>query len=156
MNVANWSAEDFRNTMGTIYLVREHKCECDTADSTAYGGTGQLEDGSHVIVMFDAAFTQTGRKEARRTFVHELAHVWDSRQGGALSRGMEKETGGKTSGGVYTPGGKPASSYARNSREEDWAEAVAASVYPYYARYRGGMDNIRRDYVQDKFDSVIK
>jgi hypothetical protein len=75
--------------------------------------------------------------------VHELAHAWDhaSYERGAhypimelfyeyrsLSQRMEEATqGGK---------GQRASEYANASREEDWAEAVAAMVYPNARNYR--------------------
>jgi RHS repeat-associated protein len=97
------------------------------------------------------------------TFVHELAHAWDDAFGGKLSKGMAARTGSTTDSSGYHPGGHTASEYGEDSRENDWAEAVAGYAYPEEKKYQynprydpktgeveSGMDNDRFNFVTDQ------
>lgn len=94
------------------------------------------------------------------TVVHELAHVWDANADWRLSRALESSTGGYTcwvcqvlrrwfgaydeqsrwpgcNRAGYFYGGRPPAGSDRNfNRKEDFAEAVAAYVYPSEAQSR--------------------
>jgi hypothetical protein len=90
------------------------------------------------------------------TVVHELGHAWDGNNWGNLSKGLEKFTGGSTSwfggypsgcdvhnrlpgcnnAGYFYSGPPPAGSDAGFNRKEDFAESVAAYVYPIAAQSR--------------------
>lgn len=96
---------------------------------------------------------------SRWTVVHELGHSWDAYYDWKLSEGLEKFTGGHT-GPIRAPivcdnpakpgcntsyyyyGGTPAKGSDKNfDRREDFAESVAAYVYP----------NIAEDWVEQKY-----
>jgi RHS repeat-associated protein len=128
------------------------------------------------------------------TVVHELAHIWDFKwPEKQLSEGMKVATGGAVQNdehqlwfdkrclgvnynitckrpiATYYPGGQPASQYGGGAVTEDWAEAVAASVYPTHHNYvhdvynslwdriignghkERTMDRKRVEYVQQQF-----
>ena len=92
--------------------------------------------------------------------VHELGHAWDKNNDGDLSRELEEFTGGSTSwlagvvkrlrgecdrdrrlpgcnrAGYFYEEIPPAGSDTRFNREEDFAESVAAYVYPDVAQLR--------------------
>lgn len=99
------------------------------------------------------------------TVVHELAHIWDfgSKPKYTLSDGLIAATGGtqplvtrcvdqlkhevvgrwfclgKNQAWqpvrIYDPKGTPASAYGASALTEDWAESVAAVVFPQHPRY---------------------
>ena len=86
------------------------------------------------------------------SIVHELGHVWDINNNWGLSKGLEEYTGGSTTGrldpilflhcdiGSRKPGCNaagyfygdipPKGSDVNFNREEDFAESVAAYVFP--------------------------
>lgn len=87
------------------------------------------------------------------TAVHELAHAWDKQQSEHLSTGLERYTGGHTTGkkrtdcatgddwspgcnsaGYYYEYTPPKGSDINFNRGEDWAESVAAYAYPEIAK----------------------
>lgn len=94
------------------------------------------------------------------TVVHELAHVWDANSGWKLSRTLESYTGGCTNLvamalkrargqcdekrrmpgcnrlGYFYGGVPPAGSDQNFNRKEDFAESVAAYVYPALVQQR--------------------
>jgi hypothetical protein len=97
--------------------------------------------------------------------VHELAHVWDIRSLYGLSRGLKSATGSiygrwKWQSPIpfeYKPGGRwlkgrPAPLNAL----EDWADSVAAYVYPQHAESAGGGPRLispaRWNYVRERMD----
>lgn len=165
IRVAGWdhvSPTDVKNILtnnGAITAIYVYR---GGANGTGAGVLQYREsDRSAHITLWDAAF-ETGRRGdpaddmTKRTFVHELAHVWDFANGGSLSQGIETATGGATlDDGTYHVGGHPASSYAEESREEDFAESVAASVYPdmkmYTHKGKRNMDRARRLYIRRAF-----
>ena len=94
----------------------------------------------------DAHYVQlndTGLDEWR--VVHEFAHAWDANTGWKLSEQIEQFTGGQTIGtncflwfcqsSEYHPGGIPPKGADKSfTRVEDFAESVAAFVYPAVAQ----------------------
>jgi RHS repeat-associated protein len=154
--VANWTPEDFARAMGGVDLVRG---ACGGPNCNWYGVHYSGGWQRSTIVMFDLAFN-SGAATAMYTIVHELAHVWDYISGRRLSNGLMRSTGGTYSCNLlgkckYNWEGKPASEYAKGNQREDWAESVAATVYPTYERFtdRGvnRMDDTRRNFVQNQF-----
>lgn len=114
-------------------------------------------------------FTASSASIDKWTVVHELGHVWDARQGWRLSRALQDYTGGRTCwlagrlkqwlgrcdgqnrwpgcnrSGYFYAGLPPAGSDRNFNRREDFAEALAAFVYPAEAqsrveRFRGDPD----------------
>jgi len=99
-------------------------------------------------------FTSSSASIDTWTVVHELAHVWDAGSGWRLSRALQAYTGGRTSWfamqirkrrgqcdeqrrmpgcnryGYFYGGRPPAGSDQNFNRKEDFAESVAAYVYP--------------------------
>jgi RHS repeat-associated protein len=145
-----------------VYIRRNHSRSSDagyternrftqTITITLYENTFYDYDGS----LKDIA--------AKATFVHELAHVWDMGKKGAPSRGMMNATGSTYDCYLgflfcsWNSNGTTASWYAsRSDHTEDWAEAVAASVYPEHEDYQypdgsQRMDEARKRYVQEQF-----
>ena len=138
--------EDLASLMGSARRFRQHfsmeasyGVQFDREEWEGYGGA-TLQSGSIVyIVLTDAAFGY-GDVNAKWTIVHELAHAWDAKHGGSLSRGLEDYTRGRTtSTGIlwwrktdYIPGcwPVPACVDVNFNKEEDFAESVAAFVYP--------------------------
>lgn len=111
------------------------------------------------------------------TVVHEFAHAWDANFGWQLSIGLESFTGGRTDyPGLYTDlsagfegmagqcqddkrpgcnnyryfyGGTPAAGSDRNfNNKEDFAESVAAYVYPIDAQ--GRVEQFKRGAYKDQ------
>ena len=118
----------------------------------------------HGIMLPDLAFN-FGSEFAVYTTIHELGHLWDVRSNLALSIGMAKFLGNAKNGNVNSLSlcmdysiisqryrcatsnwqyietneiapGQPGGQYARHNFTEDWAEAVAYTVYPQYGRTR--------------------
>ncbi len=81
----------------------------------------------------------------------------DIARNGALSSAMKEETGSwyyySEHRRQYVAEGSPASEYAELDHKEDFAEAVAAYVYPDAKRYTKvfRMDKTRSDYVERAF-----
>jgi hypothetical protein len=140
------------------------------------------------VTFYDKAFQAgifgTAAQTTAKITVHELAHVWDYVSGGKESQDFVNATGGtyiyafpsgsRAGGWHYTPGGTTAGGYAPTNPGEDWAESVAAAVYPEaferaypgYQRYpvmnpRTGETVIqgwqaRANYVHQRFASIRK
>lgn len=105
-------------------------------------------------------FTASSVSIDKWTVVHELGHVWDANCGWRLSRALEVYTGGRTNwlaglmkgrcgrcdaqsrlpgcnrSGYYYNGPPPAGADRNLNRREDFAESVAAYVYPAVAQQR--------------------
>jgi hypothetical protein len=143
-----FSEEDvrrYREAMGGgVRLYRVHA-------PTNFYGNAAFQNGG-MILFYDNALPspptdEQGRINIKRLIVHEFAHRWDEASGGALSRGLVKETRGFVSPfcfpihcGVETKDGYRSgyhpgdlfnvpSQYARSSPWEDFAETVANLVY---------------------------
>jgi RHS repeat-associated protein len=87
------------------------------------------------------------------TIVHELAHIWDANNNYNLSKNLEKQTNGKTTfelndrgkwKEIYNPGSFPVPACYNDSfnRREDFAESVAAYLYPDWAISRASENAI--------------
>jgi hypothetical protein len=167
---AGWSDTEFKNAMtgkGTYAVFLSRTDKIDIVDETYATTIANSETKMISVIFADKAFNE-GDTMTQITAVHELAHVWDAASGGILSNNMAAATGsynGCTSywdcyrnGIHYVPGGSAASEYASRNYREDWAEAVAASVFtddPRYVSFFGyaNMDQTRASYVQAAFQS---
>jgi hypothetical protein len=171
MTKAGWTdAAQFRQIIGTkehrITLVNKASGPCPASNANC---TTKNADGSSTITLIDLATRRSKDSAARQniagTFIHELAHAWDNNQGGKLSQGLRDRAYYEDENGraVRKAGaGRPVSKYGENSKEEDWAESVAAVVFedeptrpsgsgqyfPYYRR-----DSLRSRYVRAQFGS---
>lgn len=106
--------------------------------------------------VYDALY-QSDEALQRFNLVHEQAHVWDAAAGGKLSWNMMAATGSSypslVGTGKYRGAGAFATDYHTDHRE-DWAETVAAAVYPEGARAvpSGGstplMGSSRQNYIK--------
>jgi hypothetical protein len=161
---AGWSDADFINAMtgGGKYQVGLYRQNMIDVGNKTYGRTFLNEETKTISVTFaDGAFTH-GDTMAQITTVHELAHVWDDASGGTLSNNMAAATNGYigcswavdcilNGDNHYVPGGAPASNLRyevgadRFTAAEDWAEAVAGSVFVGEARYTNRLGQPRMD-----------
>ena len=168
LSTFHWNIDRFKTEMGLssgsgIDIAREHSSGEYLAVTmpdlfrptkiTFYNGTFSNPDGAKWVV------------------VHELAHVWDMAHGYSLSAGLQERTGstgfiGRKNDGscawgamCYTAKGTTSSGYGGADAQEDWAESVAATIYPTNGRYsKNGVNNWdaakdykRRDYVQEQY-----
>jgi RHS repeat-associated protein len=135
---AGWSAADYwdaltANRKYTLHVDRLHVSTDDPnrpADAPFPNERGELR-----IRLFDVLF-KSSAPDIRVVMVHEMAHVWDHSTGGKLSNNMMAATGSRYEGNgtVYLPVGGASSAYTPNHLE-DWAETVAAAVYPKHPNY---------------------
>ncbi len=119
--VARWSAGDFRRALGgpiTLVREREHPIVTDAA-GVRYPILGLYDPVRRTLTVNNWSFDERtdGQIGGRRVFLHELAHAWDGRSRYLLSLG------------IWWLPGERASDYARQSRFEDWADAVMGAVY---------------------------
>lgn len=122
------------------------------------------------IVLTDYTFDY-GDKFTLHSTIHELGHVWDVRTGLRLSRGIftqfwtERCSISYWDGGVAcswvldenieAPPGNPQHPYAGFSSMEDWAEAFATYVYPYYYEAPfNPLRSLRRQYVDNQIKAI--
>ena len=147
--VACWTPGDFRGAMGgpiTLIREREHPIVTDAA-GVRYPVLGLYDAERRILTTNNWSFDERtgGTIAGRKVFLHELAHAWDGRSGYWLSWGIR-----------WLPGAH-ASNYARNSRFEDWAEAVMGMVYgaepghEAFDRDRRGRPSPRWRYVRAAF-----
>jgi hypothetical protein len=162
MEKAGWDIQDFRNAMGInggpnaaypngIKLVREteaiYKGKVEDWDGLFTGQTQYNGDIMHMVksgslTFYDQTFKDDLR--AKVAIVHELAHAWDFAADNYLSNTMSSRTGAKMEGETYQWGSEsPASLYGRSDQYEDWAEAVAATVYPQWGEFKDEAGNAR-------------
>ena len=127
---AGWDTGSYVSTMsgnGT-YTLQLKRAASYIWDSNRPADVAQ-RGNSITMTVYDALFRDT-KDMQRFNMVHEQAHVWDAATGGALSGNMMKATGsGYTWWGQYQPKGATSSTYLTTHRE-DWADTVAAAVYP--------------------------
>ncbi len=155
---AGWSISDYSDTMTNNgkYSLRLNRTSGYFWDGNRPADVDMR--GSTIIMnVYDALFKDTPQTQ-HFNLVHEQAHVWDTATGGSLNGGtmsgdMMNATGSSVNWfGGYQVGGVPASSYGKNDQREDWAETVAAAVYPDGARAiddRGNplMGTLRQNYI---------
>jgi RHS repeat-associated protein len=166
LDKARWSYGDFQHAMGMDDFIGRDSLIFDNrrregasfagslagADATKHSAYEYSIGAAHVVEFYEGAFTGDALWLQVVT-VHEVAHALDDASSGALSRGMMAVTGGRDEvtgvscgpGGVcgartkYTTDparGRPLSGHGGDSSYEDFAEAVAAWVYPTYGEFR--------------------
>jgi len=113
-------AQQFRDNLGGVRFMR-----------MAMSDPG-LEMAHKVWLKSIGSGGFSGQWEGTWTVVHELAHAWNAVNNRQFSQGLEDYTGGKTTRrDGYTYGGTPPKGADDNfTRGEDWAESVAAFIYP--------------------------
>jgi len=150
MKWAGWDAKEFRGEMGRINLERKSEMTDDkgnTAETWTFGVSSKID--------FYAGAFGSDRDWTKATVVHELSHVWDGLTQ-RMSTGMTRATGSVSSGipfinESYIPKGAIARGYAGDNQREDWAESVAAMVYP--GEYNA-ISKERQSYVRDSIREV--
>jgi len=140
MNKAGIStAAEFRELIGTdnhpitLMMKNAGPCPASNADCTSTDSKG---NSTITLINLDQrrALDSNGSLHIQETFIHELAHAWDKNFNGELSAGLERRTGYYYNVDerreAREPGdGTPVSEYGKTSRQEDWAESVAAVVF---------------------------
>lgn len=144
----------------------------------SYGGaqSGNWADSLHSHIKFNPRlFREQGESFAKGVIVHEMAHIWDQQQGGAISDGLVQATGGNyyregwwigdfpvndeidfwfihvpKAREIYQYGTTPISAEAMSSRGEDWAYSVQTWIYGIYAD-RSDLTVDRQDYMRQLF-----
>jgi hypothetical protein len=159
MSKANWSYGDFKEAMGITagYKLKMKRIMEDKGDTAAHEEP-EIGEMANRIDFYNGAFGSYF--DASVITVHELAHVWDGPArncqffGGCLSQEMMARTGsyychwrtGCTGRqGAYIPQGGDVSDYVsdpnRGNHWEDFADAVAAYVYPTSSSYTDSAGN---------------
>lgn len=118
---AAWSVDDFQRAMnGPVRLLRFRGVKPENSDTQGEGWSGNM-------VLWDPAFQQGGEL-TKFVVVHELGHVWDHTYDERISAGFWADTRGPH-GEDLEPGREP-SGQPGNDPRENWAESLAATVYP--------------------------
>jgi RHS repeat-associated protein len=131
----NWTAQQFISAMGNdwIHIRRSsnHQVNCAGGLYAACARGREITFGGQTF-SYGSMATYT-----KFLVVHEFAHIWDWSTGSALSRGLAATTGGeevcpRADRCIWVPGERQSlpSPYAATSPGEDWAESVAAWIYP--------------------------
>jgi len=114
-------------------------------------------------IRFSNDVFESGELYTRSQIVHELAHLWDYKgTRNSLSLGMVIATGGRIEpDGSYSrnPDGRTArgdydlapSNYAKGNRFEDFAESVAATIYP-NAKWQPFQGSRHNQYIIERFN----
>ena len=150
LHAANWSIADFKFAMGIalgtrLYFERVRRADQYAAETIVIPDPSAANGVGVVVTFYNGAFADTIARRQRNSpgvvTVHELAHVWDINSGCVLSAGLYKATGGYydfpfVPGGKYHPGGTAPSGYAGTDQFEDFAESVAAALFPESKRFQ--------------------
>lgn len=169
MIALHWDVDRFKAAMGlssgsVIDIARER------SSGEYLVVTDDYWDRPTKITFYNGTFSNPDG--ATWVVVHELAHVWDAAQNGSISSGLQERTGStgfvrrKNDGTCawgplcYTAKGTTASGYGGADAREDWAESVAATVYPTNGRYMidgvnrwdATNDYTRREYVREQYE----
>jgi RHS repeat-associated protein len=122
-----------------------------------------------IVILTDPGLFSTKNKDwIEYIIIHEFGHAWDFRTGERLSIGMAVSIGtmvrSKTSCGITwdignsteLPPGYLKDPYAGTSKWEDWAEAFANTIDPYYTTAKGyqPLGPIRQKYVEDQIKAL--
>ena len=175
---AGWSPTDFRNAMGghegrtTLFVYEEHYTVGEQLGGADERRNPSFEyyDGilgqNHNVIAFIGSAMRSAKPEDRRyRVVHELAHAWDSSSHDHLGYDLAHTTHSQwiptsanpnNPGYKYAPGDRAVSGYYTNE-QEDFAESVAATVYPHYSAFvlipgLHGTDS-RINFVQQQFQN---
>jgi RHS repeat-associated protein len=159
MREAIWTPDQFRKVIGgSVDLVR----------GGASGYSGYENNGR--ITLYDGAFNygnteKQRRDEAKRVFVHEIAHRADEVTGGKLTRNHVEATGGKAKFCISKLGWcasyeakdiaglpRPGDDYYVNDPYEDFAESLALTVYPHLSPNKNYKSGKRYEHIQKYFE----
>ncbi len=117
-------AEQFRNNLGGVRIMRQAMKNTPGRAMTHKVWLRSIGSGGF-----------SGQWEGVWTVVHELAHAWDAVNDWQLSKELGEYTGGRTTRRGYNHGGIPPKGADDHfTRKEDWAESVAAFIYPHTAQ----------------------
>ena len=143
--------DGFRNTLGGVTFSMGGGCQY----------TNQMcSSPNHVFIGVGVKDNPT---YIENNTVHELGHVWDIKCNNCMSQGMKNFTGSYVDPvtGKYYPALMPPDKYAAEKNpSEDWAESLAAYLYPTFPGKLFPpdevyiMDSTRQSYVEDAFFSV--
>jgi hypothetical protein len=170
MYVADWTVEAFKWAMGISDTDRSTRLTFVRSLGCGELSAAACTNGRHEIWFTASAFDgSTGRRGAAAA-VHELAHIWDltqeARGQGYLSTQYMEATGGHEERQCvvilcreprYVPGGDPVSERGKKNQFEDFAESVAAYVFPdepdFVARTqtKDWKNGARREFVKRRF-----
>jgi hypothetical protein len=174
---ADWSVEDFKRALagddnrGTVFVKREKPewyeeiggadpsnsaFQYYSGDCTLIGCTNE-----NVVSFYNGAFS-SGDQWLKVVTVHELGHAWDSASDDRISgefmdyvgAGYKQKCGPGYCDEYYDPGKAiPLTDHGAKNHYEDFAESVAAAVYPNYHLFRGQLEKSgkRINYVNRQF-----
>jgi hypothetical protein len=129
---AGWDRSAYVDTMTAN---GKYNLRLDRADSYFWDSSRPADvrmRGNTILMTVYKALYDGDLSMQRFNLVHEQAHVWDFASGGAMSTNLKEATGSTYSWfglGPYIPNGATSTKY-RPDHLEDWAETVAAAVYP--------------------------
>jgi hypothetical protein len=179
LHAAGWSIEDFRSALGINGTSGIRLTKNTAKYRDAWGGDARTFDpcaapgASCLTSILDVDFDTISGSYAKGSnayhqmvkfvFVHELAHVWEQRTGNRggpratdmqnAAEDLEMKTGKKQhpAGNPAHPEGKLMNDGSSNPHE-DWADAVAATVYPNVPWVRSDwLSSDRAGYVRSQF-----
>lgn len=131
-NLQNEMGKDaFESLFKGVELVIDgiNSSNCTTTNMCAQGN--KISIGSDLTASDKS---DDGSNYMEGSIVHELAHVWDNKCGGCMSKGLMKATGGYQFGLFgkvikYYPSSLP-QKWKPPDRREDCANSVRAYLYP--------------------------
>jgi hypothetical protein len=151
---AGWSATDYVDTMTNngAYNLRLDRMTSYFWDSNRPADV-DVRGSTIIMHVYDALFRDIPATQLFN-LVHEQSHVWDAATGGTMSANMMQATGSKYDWLLqYQAKGATSTQYLVDARE-DWAETVAAAVYPDGERSRDKetknpqMGTMRQNYIK--------
>jgi hypothetical protein len=172
LRVANWSNETLKKALNgdkDQYRTYLHRVKDEGL------GYAKFDGYNNNVYIENDGFHGTGLL-AKMTLVHEMGHVIDWRAGLVFSETMKSKTGSYYEcldlfcwNKRWVAKGQVATWYAgweHGSAQEDWAEALAAMVYPeaallpqsdpayVYPEFFGDGGKVRRDSITDFFEII--
>ena len=144
------SIETFRAKIGVVNMYQSAKHGeaawfSGAKDASAITGPGGW--GSSNITFYQQSFSSVDFFQ--RTVVHELGHAWDIHSLGNAARDLRLATGSGWINGAYRVKGVT-TKYGGSTDREDWAEAVAETVYSPPSTGGTGIDKDREKVVRKR------
>jgi RHS repeat-associated protein len=144
ITTASWDNARFRNAIGSV-TFRRLKYVPPLYDLFNHGATTETGLGGTSILFYDKSFPAWDPEWTSSTTAHELAHVWDIREGFQLTRQLAERVQADKTAECYQaqqtnpwincfffePTQIPASDYGGTNGREDWAVSVEAVTYPH-------------------------